>query len=55
MNLSDGFRPSPGDIFPVVQTGSQTGRFANAAEGQRIETIDGYGSLVVHYTRRPLC
>jgi len=50
VNLSDGFRPSPGDIFPVVQAGSQTGRFANAAEGQRIETIDGYGSQVVHYT-----
>lgn len=50
VNLLDGFRPAPGDTFPVVQAGSITGQFANATNGQRIATIDGYGSVVVNYT-----
>ncbi len=50
INLVDGFRPAPGDSFPIVQAGSITGQFGNATNGQRIATIDGYGSLVVSYT-----
>jgi hypothetical protein len=50
VNLLDGFRPGPADVFPIVQAAAITGQFANATNGQRVATIDGYGSVVVNYT-----
>lgn len=50
VNLLNGFRPASGDTFPIIQAGLITGQFANASNGQRIATIDGYGTVVVNYT-----
>jgi hypothetical protein len=50
INLIDGFLPAGGDSFTITKAGSVTGQFANAANGQRLATIDGLGSFVVNYT-----
>jgi hypothetical protein len=50
VNLIDDFRPAPEQSFVIVQARTITGQFANAPHGQRVATIDGYGSFVVHYT-----
>lgn len=50
INLLNEFRPAPEDSFTIVQAPVITGQFANAAGGQRVATIDGFGSFVVNYT-----
>ncbi|MFO1497838.1 MAG: hypothetical protein U1G07_05490 [Verrucomicrobiota bacterium] len=50
INLNAGFQPAASDRFNIIEAGAVTGRFANASNGQRIATIDGYGSFVVSYT-----
>ncbi len=48
--LLNGFRPAAADAFTIVQAGTLTGRFANAPHGQRLATVDGYGSFLVSYS-----
>jgi len=48
--LLSGFRPAAADAFTVIQAGTLTGRFANAPHGQRLATVDGYGSFLVSYS-----
>jgi hypothetical protein len=50
LNLIDDYRPGLGDTLTCLRAGTITGQFANATNGQRLATIDGYGSFVVNYT-----
>ena len=50
INLLDNFRPAAGDSFAVLKARSIEGAFANAANGQRLATIDGFGSFIVNYS-----
>ena len=50
VHLLDDFRPAPGDSFPIVQAATISGQFSNAPNGQRIDSIDGFGSFLVTYT-----
>jgi hypothetical protein len=50
IELLPGFTPNVGDQFEILNiVGSRTGVFANAADGQRLTTVDGLGSFVVNY------
>jgi hypothetical protein len=50
LSVIDGFRAAPGDTFPIIQATSLAGQFANATNGQRLATFDGYGSFLVTYS-----
>jgi hypothetical protein len=50
LDLHDEFRPAAGDFFTLVRAQSISGQYANATNGQRLATIDGYGSFQVNYT-----
>jgi hypothetical protein len=50
INLIDNFRPAGADSFAIVQANALSGTFANATNGQRVSTIDGYGSFQVNYS-----
>jgi T5SS/PEP-CTERM-associated repeat protein len=48
--LIGGFAPTAQQTFAVFDTaGGLTGAFSNVANGQRLTTIDGLGSFLVHY------
>ncbi len=48
--LIGGFAPTAQQTFTVFDTvGGLTGAFSNVANGQRLTTIDGLGSFLVHY------
>jgi T5SS/PEP-CTERM-associated repeat protein len=47
--LIDGFVPSAGQTFLVFNATSLLGVFDNAGNNQRVTTVDGGGSFVVHY------
>jgi T5SS/PEP-CTERM-associated repeat protein len=47
--LLNGFVPSPGNTFTVMQAFGVSGAFSNVAPGQRLMTIDGLGSFIVNY------
>jgi len=48
--LADGFVPEPEDSFTVLTSGAGiAGAFGNVANGQRVDTVDGLGSFLVHY------
>ncbi|HEX2477215.1 MAG TPA: hypothetical protein VHK01_20840 [Lacipirellulaceae bacterium] len=47
--LINGFVPDPEDEFIVFNAGDLLSFFTNAGNGQRVETIDGVGSFLVHY------
>jgi hypothetical protein len=50
LSLIDGFVPGPENIFTVLSAaGNIAGAFSNAASGQRLTTIGGLGSFLVHY------
>jgi hypothetical protein len=45
-----GYIPSSADTITILSAaGSLTGSFTNIATGQRLDTIDGIGSFLVHY------
>lgn len=48
--LLNGYRPAAADTFTIVQAGAMTGSFGNAPHGQRVATVDGYGSFLVSYS-----
>jgi hypothetical protein len=46
----DGYIPGPDDLLSVLNAaGGLAGAFSNVATGQRLSTIDGLGSFLVHY------
>jgi hypothetical protein len=47
--LINGFEPTTMQSFPVLQSFGITGAFSNVANGQRLDTVDGMGSFLVHY------
>jgi T5SS/PEP-CTERM-associated repeat protein len=49
--MLDGFLPDAGDAFTILEsTGGQISDvFTNVASGQRLPTVDGLGSFLVHY------
>jgi hypothetical protein len=49
LDLLDGFLPSPTSMFTILDARGITGQFANVADGQRLTTVDGFGSFVVNY------
>lgn len=51
LQLVNGFqdRVSFTDTFTLLQSGNLTGEFLNAANGQRLSTVDGLGSFIVSY------
>jgi hypothetical protein len=50
LKLIDDFTPAPTDTFTVFATqGGIAGVFSNIFTGQRLSTIDGDGSFLVHY------
>lgn len=50
LKLIDGFTPKATDTFTVFATqGGMAGVFSNVTTGQRLETVDGRGSFLVHY------
>ena len=48
-NLNSSQTPSPSTNFTILTASSLTGSFANVANGERLDTIDGSGSFVVNY------
>jgi T5SS/PEP-CTERM-associated repeat protein len=46
--ISD-FVPDPDDEFIVFNAGDVLSFFSNAGNGQRVDTVDGIGSFLVHY------
>jgi len=48
-NLNSTVMPPASTTYTVLTAGSLTGAFANAANGTRLDTIDGSGSFVVNY------
>ena len=49
ISLIDGFIPSSSDEITIAATSFVAGRFANAASGDRVSTVNGMGSFVVNY------
>ena len=50
LTLIGGYVPSATDAFTVLSAGGAiSGTFNNVAAGQRLETLDGTGSFLVHY------
>lgn len=50
LDLIGSFVPSAANTFTVLTAGDGiTGAFSNVANGQRLTTIDGLGSFLVHY------
>jgi len=50
LNLINGFMPEPNTSISVFNAaGGLFGVFANVASGQRLTTLDGLGSFLVHY------
>jgi T5SS/PEP-CTERM-associated repeat protein len=50
LNLINGFVPTPSQTLVILSTStSLSGAFSNAANGQRLTTIDGGGSFLVNY------
>lgn len=49
LSLIDGFVPSPTDEITIFNASNLLNFFTNAGSGQRVDTIDGLGSFVVHY------
>ncbi|HEX2473824.1 MAG TPA: hypothetical protein VHK01_03700, partial [Lacipirellulaceae bacterium] len=47
--LVNGFEPDPDDEFIVFNADDLLSFFTNAGNGQRIDTVDGVGSFLVHY------
>jgi autotransporter-associated beta strand protein len=49
VSLASGFTPQPSAVFTILDAGSMTGQFANAAGGTRVPTADLAGSFLVNY------
>jgi len=49
LKLINGFIPSASQILVVFSAASVSGSFDNAPSNQRVHTLDGRGSFVVHY------
>jgi len=50
LNLIDDFTPASTDRFTVLNSvGGVAGVFTNVSSGQRLDTMDGLGSFLVHY------
>jgi hypothetical protein len=47
--LLDEFTPDPSDTFTVLNSNNLFGFFDNIETGDRLETLDGRGSFLVHY------
>ena len=48
--MLNGFAPAVSDSFTIFDaTGGVSGVFSNIADGQRLTTMDGNGSFLVHY------
>jgi hypothetical protein len=45
----NGFEPTSQQTFTVFEGSGITGAFSNVANGQRLTTIDGLGSFLIHY------
>jgi len=49
LKLINGFLPNPSLTLKVLSATSLSGVFTNVANGQRLTTVDGIGSFLVHY------
>src|SRR5690606_36467755 len=50
LRLINGFTPGADDTFTLLEgAGGVTGAFSNVASGQRLATVDGYGSFQIDY------
>jgi hypothetical protein len=49
IDLIDSFIPDPLDSFTILTAMTLLGSFANVANGERLETVDGIGSFQVSY------
>ena len=49
LSLINGFVPNAGNVFGILTAGALSGVFTNVANGERLDTIDGLGSFLVHY------
>ncbi len=49
LGVIDGFIPDAADTFLVLSAGDLLGVFDNVADGQRLDTFDGFGSFQVNY------
>ncbi len=49
LGVIDGFVPDAADTFLVLSAGDLLGVFDNIANGQRLDTFDGFGSFQVNY------
>lgn len=49
LTLRDGFTPSAGETFTILDANAVAGGFANVAPGARLATEDGRGSFVVNH------
>ncbi|MEM1026539.1 MAG: hypothetical protein AAGJ38_00475 [Planctomycetota bacterium] len=47
--LRDEFVPNPNETYDILNAGTLTGQFANAAPGSRLTTADGQGSFLISY------
>ncbi|MEX2310757.1 MAG: PEP-CTERM sorting domain-containing protein [Pirellulales bacterium] len=49
LSLINPFVPNGGHVFGILEAGALSGAFTNVANGERLDTIDGLGSFLVHY------
>ena len=49
LTLINGFVPTSAQTFTIFQAASLLNDFSNVADGQRLTTIDGTGSFLIHY------
>lgn len=49
VNLIDGFTPGADDVFTIAEAATLVGTFNNVSSGNRVNTNDGRGSLLVSY------
>ena len=47
--LINGFLPGPANQFALLDAAMLSGTFSNIGSGQRLTTLDGLGSFLVHY------